>query len=46
MKYIVIGAVAGGASAAARLRRLDEQAEITMFEKGAYVSYANWGLPY
>lgn len=46
MKYIVIGAVAGGASAAARLRRLDEQAEITMFEKGAYVSYANCGLPY
>lgn len=46
MKYIVIGAVAGGASAAARLRRLDEQAEIVMFEKGEYVSYANCGLPY
>lgn len=46
MKYIVIGAVAGGASAAARLRRLDEQAEIIMFEKGEYVSYANCGLPY
>jgi NADPH-dependent 2,4-dienoyl-CoA reductase/sulfur reductase-like enzyme/rhodanese-related sulfurtransferase len=46
MKYVVIGAVAGGASAAARLRRLDEQAEIIMFEKGEYVSYANCGLPY
>lgn len=46
MKYVVIGAVAGGASAAARLRRLDEQAEIVMFEKGEYVSYANCGLPY
>jgi NADPH-dependent 2,4-dienoyl-CoA reductase/sulfur reductase-like enzyme/rhodanese-related sulfurtransferase len=46
MKYIVIGAVAGGASAAARLRRLDEHAEIIMFEKGEYVSYANCGLPY
>ncbi len=46
MKYVIIGAVAGGASAAARLRRLDEQAEIVMFEKGEYVSYANCGLPY
>ena len=46
MKYIVIGAVAGGASAAARLRRLDEQAEIILFEKGEYISYANCGLPY
>lgn len=46
MKYIIVGAVAGGASSAARLRRLDEQAEIIMFEKGAYVSYANCGLPY
>ena len=46
MKYVVIGAVAGGASAAARLRRLDEQAEIILFEKGEYVSYANCGLPY
>jgi NADPH-dependent 2,4-dienoyl-CoA reductase/sulfur reductase-like enzyme/rhodanese-related sulfurtransferase len=46
MKYVVIGAVAGGASAAARLRRLDEHAEIIMFEKGEYVSYANCGLPY
>lgn len=46
MKYIIIGAVAGGASAAARLRRLDEQAEIVIFEKGEYISYANCGLPY
>ncbi len=46
MKYIIVGAVAGGASTAARLRRLDEQAEIVIFEKGAYISYANCGLPY
>ncbi|MFT3846347.1 MAG: FAD-dependent oxidoreductase [Lacibacter sp.] len=46
MKYIIVGAVAGGASAAARLRRLDEHAEIIMFEKGEYISYANCGLPY
>ncbi|MFT3902771.1 MAG: FAD-dependent oxidoreductase [Niabella sp.] len=46
MKYIIIGAVAGGASTAARLRRMDESAEIIMFEKGDYVSYANCGLPY
>lgn len=46
MKYIVIGAVAGGASAAARLRRQDEHAEIVVFERGAYISYANCGLPY
>lgn len=46
MKYIVIGGVAGGATAAARLRRLDEHAEIILFEKGKYVSYANCGLPY
>ncbi len=46
MKYIIIGAVAGGASTAARLRRLDEHAEIVMFEKGEYISYANCGLPY
>lgn len=45
-KYVIIGAVAGGASTAARLRRMDEQAEIVMFEKGGYVSYANCGLPY
>lgn len=46
MKYVIIGAVAGGASTAARLRRMDEHAEIIMFEKGGYVSYANCGLPY
>lgn len=46
MKYIILGAVAGGASTAARLRRLDEHAEIIMFEKGEHVSYANCGLPY
>ncbi len=46
MKYIIIGAVAGGASTAARLRRLDEHAEILIFEKGEYISYANCGLPY
>src|SRR5690554_29887 len=46
MKYIIIGAVAGGASTVARIRRLDENAEIIMVEKGDYVSYANCGLPY
>jgi len=46
MKYVIIGAVAGGASTAARLRRLDEQAQIVIFEKGEYISYANCGLPY
>ena len=46
MKYLVIGGVAGGATVAARLRRLDEQSEIILFERGAYVSYANCGLPY
>jgi NADPH-dependent 2,4-dienoyl-CoA reductase/sulfur reductase-like enzyme/rhodanese-related sulfurtransferase len=46
MKVIVVGGVAGGASCAARLRRLDEQAEIVMVERGPYVSYANCGLPY
>jgi len=46
MKYLIIGAVAGGASTAARLRRLDEQAEIIIFEKGGFISYANCGLPY
>jgi len=45
-KYIIVGGVAGGATTAARLRRLDESAEIIMFEKGAYISYANCGLPY
>lgn len=46
MKYIIIGGVAGGATTAARLRRLDEKAEIIMIEKGEYISYANCGLPY
>lgn len=46
MKYLIIGAVAGGASTAARLRRMDEHAEIIIFEKGTYISYANCGLPY
>lgn len=46
MKTIIIGGVAGGASAAARLRRLDEHAEIIMLERGAFVSFANCGLPY
>lgn len=45
-KVLIIGGVAGGASAAARLRRLDENAEIIMFEKGKYISFANCGLPY
>lgn len=45
-KVIIIGGVAGGASAAARLRRLDENVEIVMFEKGKYISFANCGLPY
>jgi NADPH-dependent 2,4-dienoyl-CoA reductase/sulfur reductase-like enzyme/rhodanese-related sulfurtransferase len=46
MKVLVVGGVAGGASAAARLRRLDEAAEIVMFERGEYISFANCGLPY
>jgi NADPH-dependent 2,4-dienoyl-CoA reductase/sulfur reductase-like enzyme/rhodanese-related sulfurtransferase len=46
MKYIIIGAVAGGASTAARLRRMDEKADIILFEKSDHVSYANCGLPY
>ena len=46
MKVVIIGGVAGGASAAARIRRLDENAEIIVFEKSGYVSYANCGLPY
>lgn len=46
MKVIIIGGVAGGASCAARLRRLDEKAEILMLERGPLVSYANCGLPY
>ena len=46
MKVIIVGGVAGGASAAARLRRLDETAEIIMLERSGYISYANCGLPY
>lgn len=46
MKYVIIGGVAGGATAAARMRRVDEQAEILLLEKGKYISYANCGLPY
>ena len=46
MKYLIIGGVAGGATVAARLRRMDEKAEIILFERGKYVSYANCGLPY
>jgi NADPH-dependent 2,4-dienoyl-CoA reductase/sulfur reductase-like enzyme len=46
MKVIIIGGVAGGASCAARLRRLDEKAEILVVERGPYVSFANCGLPY
>lgn len=45
-KVVIVGGVAGGASAAARLRRLDEDAEIIMFERGDYISFANCGLPY
>lgn len=45
-KVLIVGGVAGGASAAARLRRLDESAEIIMFERGEYISFANCGLPY
>ena len=46
MKVVIIGGVAGGASAAARIRRLDEHAQIIMIERSGYVSYANCGLPY
>lgn len=46
MKVVIIGGVAGGATAAARIRRLDEQAEIIVFERSGYISYANCGLPY
>lgn len=46
MKICIVGGVAGGASAATRLRRLNENAEIVLFEKGEYISYANCGLPY
>ena len=45
-KIVIIGGVAGGASTAARLSRMDESLEIIMFEKGEYISFANCGLPY
>lgn len=45
-KVVIVGGVAGGASAAARHRRLDEEIDIIMFEKGEYISFANCGLPY
>lgn len=46
MKHVIVGGVAGGATAAARIRRADENAEIILIEKGKYISYANCGLPY
>lgn len=46
MKIVIVGGVAGGATAAARLRRLDEHAEIIVFERSGFISYANCGLPY
>ena len=46
MKVVIVGGVAGGATAAARIRRLDEGAEIVVFERSGYISYANCGLPY
>ena len=46
IKLLIIGGVAGGATAAARARRLDESAEIIVFERGEYISFANCGLPY
>lgn len=46
MKIVIVGGVAGGASAAARIRRLNEQAEIVVFERSGHISYANCGLPY
>jgi NADPH-dependent 2,4-dienoyl-CoA reductase/sulfur reductase-like enzyme len=45
-KLVIVGGVAGGATAAARARRLDEQAEIIVFERGEHISFANCGLPY
>jgi NADPH-dependent 2,4-dienoyl-CoA reductase/sulfur reductase-like enzyme len=45
LKIVVVGGVAGGASAAAKARRIDELAEIVLFERGPYVSFANCGLP-
>ena len=46
MKIVIVGGVAGGATAAARIRRLDEHAQIVVFERSGYISYANCGLPY
>ncbi|MBQ4093869.1 MAG: FAD-dependent oxidoreductase, partial [Oscillospiraceae bacterium] len=46
MKVVIVGGVAGGATAAARIRRLDEHAEIIIFERTSYISYATCGLPY
>lgn len=46
MKIVIIGGVAGGASTATRLRRMDEKAEIVLIERGEYISFANCGLPY
>jgi len=46
MKIVIIGGVAGGATTAARIRRVDETAEIVLLERGKYISYANCGLPY
>ncbi|MDD4172490.1 MAG: FAD-dependent oxidoreductase, partial [Syntrophomonas sp.] len=45
-KVVIVGGVAAGASAAARLRRMDEDAQIIMVERGEYISFANCGLPY
>lgn len=45
-KIVIVGGVAGGATAAARLRRLDEDSHIILFERGEYISFANCGLPY
>ena len=45
-RIVIVGGVAGGASTAARARRLDEDAEIILFERGEYISFANCGLPY
>ena len=46
MKVVIVGGVAGGATTAARLRRLDEKAEVIIIERSGYISYANCGLPY
>ena len=46
MKVVIVGGVAGGAIAAARIRRLDENAKIIIFERSGFISYANCGLPY